>query len=48
MWFAELGVRQYLLGARFEQTHLRSRFTSRAGVKSRQTYDLNELMHQAA
>lgn len=45
LWFAELGVRQYLLGARFEQTHMRSKFTSRAGVKSRKTYDLNELMH---
>jgi hypothetical protein len=45
LWFAELGVRQYLLGARFEQTHMRSKFTSRAGVRSRHSYDLNELAH---
>lgn len=45
LWFAELGVRQYLQGARFEQTHMRSKFTTRAGVRSRRTYDLNELAH---
>lgn len=45
LWFAELGVRQYLLGARFEQTHMRSKFTTRAGVRSRKSYDLNELAH---
>lgn len=45
LWFAELGVRQYLLGARFEQTHMRSRFTSRAGRRSQQVIDLNEAMH---
>jgi hypothetical protein len=45
LWFAELGVRQYLLGARFEQSHMRSRFTTRAGRRSQKTYDLNELAH---
>jgi hypothetical protein len=45
LWFAELGVRQYLQGARFEQSHMRSKFTTRAGVRSRRSYDLNELAH---
>jgi hypothetical protein len=45
LWFAELGVRQYLLGTRFEQSHMRSKFTTRAGRRSQTRYDLNELMH---
>jgi hypothetical protein len=45
LWFAELGVRQYLLGARFEQTHMRSRYATRAGRRSQRTVDLIELMH---
>lgn len=44
LWFAEIGVRQYLNGARFEQTHMRSRFTSRAGRRSQTVVDLNEAM----
>lgn len=47
LWFAELGVRQYLLGARFEQTHMRSKFTTRAGRRSQRTFDINELAHYA-
>lgn len=35
LWFAELGVRQYLRGGLGTQTHFTSRFTSR-GAKSRQ------------
>lgn len=45
LWFAELGVRQYLLGARFESSHMRSKFTTRAGRRMQRTYDLNELAH---
>lgn len=45
LWFAEIGVRQYLLGTRFEQSHMRSKFTTRAGRRSQTRYDLNELMH---
>jgi hypothetical protein len=45
LWFAELGVRQYLLGARFETSHMQSRYTTRGGRRSQKTYDLNELMH---
>lgn len=35
LWFAELGVRQYLWGGRGEQTHAQSRFTSRGAVARR-------------
>lgn len=45
LWFAELGVRQYLIGARFEKTHMRSRFSTRAGRRAQTTVDLNDLFH---
>lgn len=45
LWFAELGVRQYLLGARFESSHMRSRFATRAGRRAQTTVDINELFH---
>ncbi len=45
LWFAELGVRQYVNGARFDQTHLRSRFASRAGRRNQTVIDLTEYSH---
>lgn len=46
LWFAEIGVRQYLNGARFEQGHLRSRFTTRAGRRAQTTVSLDSLINQ--
>lgn len=47
LWFAELGVRQFLFGARFENNHLRSKYTTRAGRRAQRVIDLNELAYSA-
>lgn len=44
LWFAECGVKQYLLGTTFTDTHMRSRFVSRGTVKTRSVISMEELM----
>lgn len=46
LWFAELGVRQYLRGGIGDVTHLPSAFTSRAALKSRKVISIEEAMGQ--
>lgn len=42
LWFAELGVRQYLRGGAGDMTHLPSRFASRGAMKSRTVISIEE------
>ena len=46
LWFAEIGVRQYLNGARFSQTHMKSKFGSRAGRRAQTTISMESLISQ--
>lgn len=46
LWFAELGVRQYLRGGTGEQTHLPGRFASRAAMASRVVIPINDAVAQ--
>lgn len=42
LWFAELGVRQYLRGGLGSQTHTKSRFTSRADMARRGVFRFDQ------
>lgn len=46
LWFAELGVRQYLLGGLGNRTHIQSRFTSRGALAARGTVSLESAYEQ--
>lgn len=46
LWFAELGVRQYLLGGLGNKTHIQSRFTSRGALAARGTVSLESAYEQ--
>lgn len=43
LWFAELGLRQYLRGGIGQLTHLRSKYTARGAVDRRVSYTIEDL-----
>jgi len=43
LWFAELGLRQYLRGGIGQLTHLRSRYTDRGAIERRASYTIDDL-----
>jgi hypothetical protein len=43
LWFAELGLRQYLRGGIGQLTHLKSRYTSRGATERRVSYSIEDL-----
>jgi len=46
LWFAELGIRQYLQGASGGRTHQGGKFTSRRDVKRRGSFTFDQLLQQ--
>lgn len=44
LWFAECGVKQYLVGSTFTDTHLRSKFTSRASLGAQHVVTMDDLV----
>ncbi|WP_434439729.1 hypothetical protein [Lentzea sp. E54] len=46
LWFCELGMREYVRGAAGENTHMRSRFTSRRSLARRISASFGELLDQ--
>lgn len=44
LWFCELGLRQYLIGSTFTDTHMRSRFQSRGAIKRRTVVTMDDLV----
>lgn len=44
LWFCELGMRQYLIGSTFTDTHMRSRFVSRGAVARRTVVTMDDLL----
>jgi hypothetical protein len=44
LWFAECGVKQYLLGSTFTDTHLRGKFVSRATIQARTVMTMDDLV----
>jgi hypothetical protein len=46
LWFAELGVRQHLLGGIGNRSHMPSKFTARGAIAKRSTISVEELHEQ--
>lgn len=44
LWFAECGVKQYLLGSTFTDTHMRGKFVSRATLKAQTVVTMDDLV----
>lgn len=44
LWFAECGVKQYLVGSTFTDTHMRSKFISRASLQAQTVVTMDDLV----